>query len=129
MKTVATFIRSEDAHLMRIKLEGHDIPAAVLDDLTASVMPHMTNAIGGIRVQVPDEHFSKAQQILREDQPLSADLREDLICPSCGSSDIAQALHEKRSYLASFLILFLVMLPFPLIKRHYQCNECNHLWK
>ena len=122
-------MRPEDAHLLRITLEGHDIPAVVCDDLTTSVMPYIANAIGGVRVQVTDEHFCRAQEALRGAQPVSINLREDLACPICGSSNIAQALNEKRSYWVSFLILFLVMLPFPLIKRRYQCNECNHLWK
>jgi len=122
-------MRSDDAHIMRINLEGHDIPAVVLDDFTASAMPHMTNAIGGVRVQVSDENFLKAQEVLRVERPLSSDLREGFVCPNCGSNDIAQALHEKRSYFVSFLILFLVMLDFPLIKRRYQCNQCKHLWK
>jgi len=129
MKTVATFMHPADAHLLRIRLAGIEIPAVVCDDATASVMPHMANAIGGIRVQVADDHFCMAQEALREEQPLSANLREDFVCPNCGSSDVEQALNEKRSYLLSFLILFLVMLPLPLVKRRYQCKQCSHLCK
>ena len=43
-------MRSEDAHLLRVRLTGLDIPSVVCDDATASVMPHMTNAIGGAKV-------------------------------------------------------------------------------
>jgi len=126
---VATFTRQHDAHLLRIKLEGLEIPAVVCDDATASVAPHLTNAIGGIRVQVSDEDFIKAQASLQEEQPSSVDLREGLICPNCGSSDIAQALHEKRFYGLSFLISLSIMIPFPLVKRRYCCNNCTHKWK
>ena len=117
-----------DAHLLRIKLESADIPVVVSDDSTVSVAPHLANAIGGVRVQVPDEYVGKAQAVLLE-KPDTINLRDDLVCPKCGSTDIAQALHEKRSYVASFLVLLLMMIPLPLVKRRYQCNQCKHLWK
>ena len=128
MKTIATFKKEHEAHLLRIKLEDCGVPAIVSDDITAGVAPYLTNAIGGIKVQVADEDFDKAQAALQEEQP-AVNLRENLTCPACGSPDVAQALHEKRSYFLSFLILLLIMLPVPLIKRRYRCNNCNHLWK
>ena len=129
MKTAAAFTNSQEAHLCRIKLENSGVAAIVVDDITAQVAPHLANAIGGIRVQVPDDEIENALVVLREERPPQPDLREGLTCPKCGAEDVAPAIHEKRSYVLSFLILILMMFPFPIIKRRYQCMKCNHLWK
>ena len=127
VKTVASFMNTHDAHFLRIRLEEEGIPAIVCDEATSAIAPHFINAIGGIRVQVRDEDVPAACAVVGRDEPRT-DLREGMICPECGSSDIDQKLNAKRSYVMSFLLLFLVMLPLPFVKRQYRCNQCNHLW-
>ena len=121
-------MNAEDAHLLRIRLENEGIPATVPDETTIGVAPLYINAIGGVRVQVPDSDFPAARAIAGRELP-DAGLREDIVCPACGGSDIAQPLDRKPSYILSFLILVLTMLPVPIVKRRYRCNGCGHLWK
>ena len=128
MKTVTSFMNIHDAHLLRIQLGDEGISATVCDEATTAIAPHYINAIGGIRVQVSDSDFADAT-IIAGHNDNKIDLREGMVCPKCDSSDIDQALNAKRSYFLSFLLLFLVMLPLPFIKRQYRCNQCNHLWK
>ena len=78
---------------------------------------------------MPDDQFEEAQQFLASDQPIIAHSGSENICPNCGSHEIADTLHKKRSYIMSFLILIVAMLPVPLIKERYKCTTCNHLWK
>ena len=128
MKTVATFMSAEEAHLLRIRLEDEGISATVPDETTTGVAPHYINAIGGVRVQVSAGDFPAARAIASRDLP-NAGPREDIVCPACGASDIAQPLDRKPSYILSFLILVLTMLPVPVVKLRYRCNGCGHLWK
>jgi hypothetical protein len=128
MKTIASFMNSEDAHLLRIKLGDEGINAIVNNDIMSQVLPYYTNAIGGVKVEVPDDEFEKAQAILNREQP-QVNLREELICPKCGSADIAQELNKKRFYVLSFLLTLFVGAPVPIVKRRYLCNNCNYLWK
>ncbi len=128
MKTIATFMNAHEAHLLRIKLEDSGIPAIVCDEITAGTVPHLTIAIGGIKVQVSDEDFGKAQAVLLEETPL-AGFRDNLTCPKCRSTNIAQALHEKRSFFISFLFLLLTMIPLPIVERRYRCDNCNHVFE
>jgi hypothetical protein len=121
-------MNSQDAHLLRIRLADEGISATVCDEATTAIAPHYINAIGGIRVQVQEEDFAAAGVIAGRDAP-NVDMREGMVCPECGSSDIDQALNAKRSYVLSFLVLILMMLPLPFVKRQYRCNQCNHLWK
>jgi hypothetical protein len=128
MKTVATFMHAHQAHFLRIRLEEEGIPAIVCDEATSALAPHFIHAIGGIRVQVRDEDVAAASAVVGLDEPMT-DLREGMVCPECGSSDIDQELNARRSYVMSFLLLFLIMLPLPFVKRQYRCNQCSHLWR
>ena len=115
--------------MLRTRLENGGIPAVVIDDLTAQAMPHLSTAIGGVKVQVADDQLHEAQHLLGHDQPDLIDVVNDLVCPRCGSRNMADTLHKQRSYIKSFLMLFLSGLPVPLTKERYQCNHCGHLWK
>jgi hypothetical protein len=64
MKTVATFNNSDDAHLLRAHLEGSGISAFVRDDQTVSVDWGLSIAVGGVKVEVPDEEYVAAAELL-----------------------------------------------------------------
>jgi hypothetical protein len=62
--TVAIFPDVAQAKLARERLELEGVPAFVLDEQTAGVMPFMTGPIGGIRLQVAPGDAARAKEIL-----------------------------------------------------------------
>jgi hypothetical protein len=64
MKLVATFSNSDEANLLRAHLEGSGIAVFVRDDLTVSVDWGLSNAVGGVKVEVPDEDYNSAVELL-----------------------------------------------------------------
>jgi len=64
MKLVATFSNSDAAHLLRSHLEGSGITVFVRDDQTVSVDWGLSIAVGGVKVEVPDEEFAAATELL-----------------------------------------------------------------
>lgn len=50
-----------EAHLLRARLEDSGIPAYVRDENTATLAAY---AIGGVRVEVPDEDFERAMRFM-----------------------------------------------------------------
>ena len=66
MKTIATFTKPEEAHLLRIRLEAAGIQAYLQDENMIQMDLLASNAIGGVRVQVVDEDLEPAQKILEE---------------------------------------------------------------
>ena len=56
MKTIARFQVPEEAHLFRSYLESYEIPAFVFDEHLVQMAWHYSNAIGGVRVVVPDDY-------------------------------------------------------------------------
>ena len=66
MKTLVTFGDPMRAQLLRARLEGSGIVAHVLDENTATLASY---AMGGVRVEVPDDDYETAVQLLLSDPP------------------------------------------------------------
>ena len=71
METIATFSKPEDAHLLRMRLEAGGIPAFIQDENLIQMDWLLSNAVGGVRVQVADEDVTAACQLLAEDRGVS----------------------------------------------------------
>lgn len=64
MRTIAR-LTHEEAYLLKGRLEAEQIPAFILDEPTITGLPITDTVFGGMRVQVPDEHAERAENILR----------------------------------------------------------------
>lgn len=64
MKTLTSFADLMEAQLLRSRLESSGIPAFVRDENMSALA---TYAMGGVRVEVADEDFDRASQMLTED--------------------------------------------------------------
>jgi tetratricopeptide (TPR) repeat protein len=66
MITLATLPSLNDAFLLRSMLEASEIPAFIPDENTCQVDWGYINAIGGVRVQVPNEFEEDARSVLAD---------------------------------------------------------------
>ena len=66
MITVATCNHPMHAQLLKSVLEDSGIPVLIPNEHTAQTMPHLILAMGGIRVQVPEEHEETARQLVAD---------------------------------------------------------------
>lgn len=64
MKTLATFWKTEEAHLLRLRLQQSHIESFIQDENITQLHPWRAAAIGGVRVQVSGQDFNEAQKIL-----------------------------------------------------------------
>lgn len=62
--TVAAFADVSEAELAKERLELEGVLAFVMDAQTSGVMPFLTSATGGVRVQVKPADAQKAKEIL-----------------------------------------------------------------
>lgn len=72
MKTIAAFSKIEDAYLVRSRLEGSGVTAFVRDEFTVAANPLYANAIGGVKVEVADEDYDRAREVLALDARAAA---------------------------------------------------------
>jgi hypothetical protein len=78
MVTIATFGEPLEANLAKGYLESAGIPAFLADEQTVGIAWHLTNAIGGIKLQVADDRADEAQSILAERSSTKPDAPEPL---------------------------------------------------
>lgn len=64
--TLATFSTSFDAAPYKVNLEHNGITCFLKDEHTMTMAPVYENAVGGIKLQVPREDFTKAKEIMIE---------------------------------------------------------------
>ncbi|MEN9662563.1 MAG: hypothetical protein RL324_1512 [Verrucomicrobiota bacterium] len=84
MQNVATFTTPDEARLAVSRLESAGIGAVIPDDLTLSQNYVFAAALGGVRVQVPDEDLADSRTILGL-TPVETGV---LLCPHCHSADV-----------------------------------------
>lgn len=64
--TCTTLPDVPSAQVVRSALEDHGIPCIIPDEHTASVASHLTVAIGGVRLQVPESRLQDATELVNE---------------------------------------------------------------
>jgi len=124
MITIASFSKPENAHLLRMRLEAGGVTAYILDENTVQMDWLISNAIGGVRVQIAEEDIENAREILSEVLPV-APSNDHPICPSCASKNTAP--HELPHRL-SFLSLGLIGFPLLFAKHQWKCADCGKTW-
>ena len=67
MKTLASFNLPMDAYLLRARLEGSGIAAYVRDENLITLDWLYSNAVGGVKVDVMDEDYEQALQLLESE--------------------------------------------------------------
>lgn len=132
MKTVASFREPYKAHLAKGKLEAEGISAVVLDEHLVQIDWVLSQAIGGVKIQAPEENLDQARDILGADyiDELSAveeaqlEPTPDEVCPKCGSDQISLHRYSLWSLIPSLLFL----LPIFFRRKKWVCNDCRATW-
>ena len=63
-KTIAIFNYQHETIVLKHLLEQEQIPYYFENEMTLSVVPMYTTALGGIKLKVHPNHFEEVQQIL-----------------------------------------------------------------
>ncbi len=140
---------AHEAHLVRTKLESEGIPCQLLNEYTVTMDWFYANAVGGIKLIVPQAHYEKAINVLADDytdemsnmseqyympiyqqeEPDDAfDDEPDITpfeCPFCHSKDIELTQSFKKKSWISFFTRGLIPPP---AQNSYLCHICLNEW-
>lgn len=122
--TVDRYDHPTEAHIAAGRLESEGIPVYLLGINHASVNWLMSNALGGIRLQVPAQFVDVAVEILA-DQPQPVE-EPNLACPYCGSSDTSAMSNSRK---IAFLVVHLFSVPIPWRNDLRHCDSCGNEWE
>ena len=126
--TISRYSLPYEAHIAKSRLDAEGIPAFIADEHTINMQWLDSNAMGGVRLQVPEPYAEQALQVLNEDREqdlvelVGADVQA---CPRCGSEDTQYHQIGRR-----WAFLMFIGINFPLfpIRSGVKCNSCGKVW-
>lgn len=120
--TVDRYFHPTEAHIAAGRLESEGIPVFLLGINHASANWLLSIALGGIRLQVPEDFVEDAKQLLSETALIDGD-RET--CPRCASTN-STPMNNSRRIAVLAVHLFSIPLPWQSKRRH--CDSCGAEW-
>ena len=137
--TIAAFREPAHAHLARGFLESSGIPAVVEDEHVVGIHWLYSDAVGGVKLRVSEQHAERASSLLASRAQESAEEKAEYrrvagegdACPSCKSENVTPSkLAERVKALLLMGILPVVpAIPFVLWNNEWRCKNCGHAWK
>lgn len=114
LTTIAVFQYSSEALIIKGKLESENIRVFLADEYTVDTDPLVSNAIGGVKLQVNVAQVEIAKTIIKNiDASL---LKEEIRCSKCSSINFSLKLTFKN------IILKLIPING---KFEYKCSDCK----
>jgi len=138
-KTIITFTLPSDVYVAQSYLETEGIKTLLKDEVVSQENAYAV-AVGGVKLQVKEENYKQAVEILKhggytpdtkfEDQQIEmVSLNQNTVktkCPFCNSVHIG--LKKEPNRLNAFVIFILGMF-FPIFRKPYVCSDCGKEWK
>jgi hypothetical protein len=110
-----------DVQIIKGKLEAEGIPVFLRDENTLNSDPLISNAIGGVKLQVYTKDKDRALEIYNEIRAYAVDGEgEAVVCPNCKAQK-SEVYYERKS-------IFHRLFPF-FEKRKYKCLNCGIITK
>ncbi len=115
---LAVFNYSTEANLVKSKLDSEDIRTMLMDEKTIDSDPLISQAIGGVKLQVHNDDLEKAVKIYNDIRAYKKDENEnDIHCVNCNSTRILTAPASRKN-------IFYMLFPF-FEKTKLICNNCK----
>ncbi len=112
-----------EAEVVRTALESAGIRAFIFDGSLANTAWHLTIAIGGVRLMVPEEQAADARALLSMPVPDPAAPDPIDACPACGGTEVA------KLYSWWTLVISFSAGPFLFARLRRRCRTCGHGWR
>ena len=110
-----------DVQIIKGKLESEGIPVFLKDENTLNTDPLISNAIGGVKLQVNTRDKDRALTIYNEIRSYASDDYGNLLkCPNCKAQKM-ETFYSRNG-------IFYKLFPF-FEKTKYRCLNCNMITK
>lgn len=118
---LASFEFAADVQILKGKLESEGIPVFLRDENTLNSDPLISNAIGGVKLQVYTKDKDRALKIYNEVRAYAIDdAGKPIVCPNCKAQK-SEAYYERKT-------IFYKLFPFFEDKK-YKCLHCGFITK
>jgi len=120
---IQTYSNYIDANIISGRLEEEGIHAWLKDENTVTINPILTNAVGGIKLMVPDSQAERAFELLKK---FRSEIRATLKCPRCGSDNIEYVTTPRKASNWIGVIFGFLFTNYAIsTDRVYHCFDCG----
>ena len=126
MVTIATFNEPTKAKRLKERLQQAGLKADIHNEGYLQAVAFMSKPQANVKVQVDDDDFEKAQQLMTEWEASDPDIAAAIVrCPQCGSSRIQYPqLTRKAITPAMASVLFALRI----FTKEFYCEDCHFTW-
>lgn len=112
------------ANIILTKLENEGIRCYLIDELSSTIYPALSNSILGIKLSVDSRQVERAKSLLEK---YHQEYVDSAVCPMCKKTTMT--IIDKEIPTTTLIKLFKLlskkyMQPY---ERIYKCNSCHHL--
>ncbi|MEO9891491.1 DUF2007 domain-containing protein [Aurantibacter sp.] len=119
--TLGAFSYPADVQIIKGKLESEGISVFLKDEYTLNSDPLISDAIGGVKVQVAFIDKARAIEIYDEIRNYAIDDNgKPIVCPNCKAQK-SEVYYTRKGILNKLFPFF--------EKRKYRCTQCNIITK
>ncbi len=123
MLTVASFDNVVYAEMFKAKLESEGVRCCVADANLVGMKWLLSNAAGGVKVQILNEDVERVRPILEKMNGIPSQFMFNAPkhpCPRCKSTNV------RRHVFPIMLGMLLLGFPLPFGRRGFKCRDCGH---
>lgn len=128
--SIKTFDNTSEAHIYKSKLENEGILCFLKDENSVSVNPFNNIALGGIKLQVPEDAVDTALNVLIEmqAQPFTDEAGNIVTCKNCNGLDFYRTYGSGKAKDSIWKLIFgMFLAPLPMSKSILKCKNCEQI--
>ena len=126
MVTIATFNEAAKAKRFKERLQQAGLRADIHNERYLQQMAFMSKPQANVKLQVDDNDFERAQQLMMEWETTDPDVGAALVrCPQCGSSRIQYPQMSRKFITPGVATVLFAMRIFP---KEFYCEDCHFTW-
>ena len=111
------------ANITLTKLQDAGVECYLKDEHTVTIDPILSNAIGGIKLVVKEQHAEEAKKIL---QQFDEEYLQSVKCPQCGAAAITLVSKPGASNFITAIFTWLFSSYAIAPESVYQCGKCGY---
>lgn len=120
---IKTFDNYIEANMIAGILENEGIPSFLQDEFTVTIDPILSNAVGGIKLVVPESDAERAVEILQSEEERK---RKLMACPKCGAQNVEYISVAKPGNWLTAITTFILGSYAAAPDKKYHCFTCGY---
>jgi putative signal transducing protein len=125
MVTIATFNEPAKAKHLKERLQDAGLKADIHNEAHLQAVAFMSKPQANWKVNVDEEDFAAAQNLLVEWETTDPDVGSAIRCPQCGSPRIEYPQLTRKFITPALASILFALKIFP---KEFYCEDCHFTW-